>query len=189
MTTWITRRRGSGASGIKELSCTVFVSSRIKKLEGFRNFQPKKSLWGLIFRDNYERTLNMEERENLNQLLEKALQHPLTLRLWESIGARLWTLEELERTLRLPGRAAGDTQGFGICTGGSINCPGQLPPEKTGADSQPAYRKITRTFTKMFSRAFEKELLAEERKTHGPWVAWGYRGRPPHASGDHRASG
>ena len=42
-------------------------------------------------RDNYERTLNMEERENLNQLLEKKLfQHPLTLRLLgKASGARL----------------------------------------------------------------------------------------------------
>lgn len=49
----------------------------------------------MIFRDNYERTLNMEERENLNQLLEKKLfQHPLTLRLLgKAAGARLWTLE------------------------------------------------------------------------------------------------
>ncbi|MFQ9393089.1 MAG: hypothetical protein ACLR2E_01245 [Lachnospiraceae bacterium] len=70
-----TEEEDPGLLELKELSCTVFVSSRIKKLEGFRNFSvgtPRKSALGLIFRDNYERTLNMEERENLNQLLEKS---------------------------------------------------------------------------------------------------------------------
>ena len=43
----------------------------------------------------------MEERESLNQLLEKQIfQHPLTLRLLgKAAGAKLWTLEELESEL------------------------------------------------------------------------------------------
>ncbi|MEI3194299.1 MAG: hypothetical protein V8S22_10590 [Lachnospiraceae bacterium] len=87
---------------LKDLSCTVFVSSRMEKLEGFRSFPaPGKSALGLIFRDNYERTLTMEERESLNQLLEsRYFQHPLTLRLLgKAAGEKLWTLEELESEL------------------------------------------------------------------------------------------
>lgn len=166
-----TEEEDPGLLELKELSCTVFVSSRIKKLEGFRNFSvgtPRKSALGLIFQDNYERTLNMEERENLNQLLEKKLfQHPLTLwLLGKAAGARLWTLEELERELETAwAETAGDAglrdmyrrlyQLSGATAAGEklVRIFAILP-----------YRKITRTFTKMFFQGFLKkgELLAEE---------------------------
>lgn len=166
-----TEKEDPGLLELKELPCTVFASSRIEKLEGFQSFPvgtPRKSALGLIFRDNYERTLNMEERESLNQLLEKQLfQHPLTLRLLgKAAGARLWTLEELERELETAwAETAGDAglrdmyrrlyQLSGASAAGEklVRMFAILP-----------YRKITRTFTKMFFQGFLRkgELLAEE---------------------------
>lgn len=156
-----TEEEDPGLLELKELSCTVFVSSRIKKLEGFRNFSvgtPRKSALGLIFRDNYERTLNMEERENLNQLLEKKLfQHPLTLRLLgKAAGARLWTLEELDGSLRLPGRKQPGTRGFGICTGGLSAVRGNCRRRKSwcGSSQSCPTGRSRELSQKCFSRAF-----------------------------------
>lgn len=47
-----TEEEDPGLLELKELSCTVFVSSRIKKLEGFRNFSvgnPEKERSGVDF--------------------------------------------------------------------------------------------------------------------------------------------
>lgn len=109
----------------------------------------------------------MEERENLNQLLEKKLfQHPLTLwLLGKAAGARLLDAGRTGRLETAWAETAGDAglrdmyrrlyQLSGATAAGEklVRIFAILP-----------YRKITRTFTKMFFQGFLKkgELLAEE---------------------------
>lgn len=158
---------------LKDLSCTVFVSSRMEKLEGFRSFPvgtPGKSALGLIFRDNYERTLTMEERESLNQLLEKQIfQHPLTLRLLgKAAGEKLWTLEELESELETAWVETTGDAGLRDMyrrlyqLSGTSETGGQL----VRIFAILPYREISIAFTRMFFQGFLKkgEFLEEELK-------------------------
>ena len=61
-------------SELKDLPCTIFVTSRQKHLDGFTTFgikAPQKSALSLIFRDNYNKILSREEKDRLSRLLEK----------------------------------------------------------------------------------------------------------------------
>ena len=77
-------------SELKDLPCTIFVTSRQKHLDGFTTFgikAPQKSALSLIFRDNYNKILSREEKDRLSRLLEKEIfQHPLTLKLLGKAG-------------------------------------------------------------------------------------------------------
>ena len=53
-------------SELKDLPCTIFVTSRQKHLDGFTTFgikAPQKSALSLIFRDNYNKILSREEKD------------------------------------------------------------------------------------------------------------------------------
>lgn len=82
------------------LPFTVFVTSRHQRLEGFETYEVRpiaKGAGGLIFRDNYKLPLNKEDRQVLENLLNKKLWcHTLTLRLLgRATRVKGWTLQEL----------------------------------------------------------------------------------------------
>lgn len=67
------------------LDCTVLITSRMKRVEGFSNYvlqEPDLNAASLIFRSHYGRVLSAASKEKLDTLLrEYDLRHPLTARL------------------------------------------------------------------------------------------------------------
>ena len=149
---------------LKELPCTIFVTSRQEPLEGFSSFAvgaPEKSALSLIFRDNYGRVLPKEEREDLGRFLEKEIfRHPLTLRLLgKAAGSQMWTLKKLKTEIENNwSETAGETgllnmyrrlyqvSDFGISGSRLIRMFAILP-----------YRTVDANFTNMFFQGFVRE--------------------------------
>lgn len=86
------------------LPCTVFVTSRMKKLDGFETFEvPKLSMESakLIYRDSCEMILGSEDKAYLEKMIrERNAYYPLTLKLFGSVaGSRKWTPQQLDEKL------------------------------------------------------------------------------------------
>jgi len=68
-----------------QLSAPVFMTSRFSEMPGFETYQVKnieKKAGSLIFRDNYGKILNLEEKQELERILDTPMWcHSLTLRL------------------------------------------------------------------------------------------------------------
>ena len=149
---------------LKDLPCTIFITSRQEQLDGFSSFavgSPEKSALSLIFRDNYGRVLPKEEREDLSQFLEKEIfRHPLTLRLLgKAAGSQMWTLKKLKTEIENNwSETAGETgllnmyrrlyqvSDFGVSGSRLIRMFAILP-----------YRTIDSRFSAMFFQGFLKE--------------------------------
>ena len=85
-----------------ELPCTVMVTSRRKKLEGFETYplsSPNSNACALIFRDNYGSPLSDTDRRELSELLScPDFCHPLTLRLMaRAAKSKNWSVGALRR--------------------------------------------------------------------------------------------
>ena len=89
---------------LASLPATVFVTSRCQEFDGFRTYSvplPSRNAARLIFQDNYDKTMNMEDERVLSDILEKDIwRHTLTLRLLGRASAdRGWTLPQLQARL------------------------------------------------------------------------------------------
>lgn len=83
---------------------TVILTSRLTELEGFTTYKlrmPNKEMGMLIFRDNYEKALSKEDKENLNELLEEETwRHTLTLQLLGNTAKnKNWSVSQLRKKL------------------------------------------------------------------------------------------
>lgn len=108
-------------SELAALPCTIFISSRLKVLEGFQKYEvhpPEKIASSLIFRDNHRDALSREERDCLDELLDnEVFRHPLTLRfLGKASHARSWSVRRLKQELDAQGVRISWQEGQGEAT-------------------------------------------------------------------------
>jgi len=89
---------------LSKIPATIFVTSRYQKISGFEAYPIRpisKKAGSLVFRDNYRKPLQKEDKQALEVILNNELWcHTLTLRLLGSVaGSRDWDLQELLRQL------------------------------------------------------------------------------------------
>lgn len=89
---------------LASLPATVFITSRCQEFDGFRTYSvplPGRNAARLIFQDNYDKTMNVEDERVLSDILKKDIwRHTLTLRLLGRASAdRGWTLPQLQARL------------------------------------------------------------------------------------------
>ena len=157
-------------SELKDLPCTIFVTSRQKHLDGFTTFgikAPQKSALSLIFRDNYNKILSREEKDRLSRLLEKEIfQHPLTLKLLGKAGTYYFgNWDYLEEELQNNWNDVAEEFGLidmyrGLYKLADI---GETGSQLARMFALLPYQEIDRNFTVMFFQGFLKknETLGE----------------------------
>lgn len=157
-------------SELKDLPCTIFVTSRQKHLDGFTTFgikAPQKNALSLIFRDNYNKILSREEKDRLSRLLEKEIfQHPLTLKLLGKAGTYYFgNWDYLEEELQNNWNDVAEEFGLidmyrGLYKLADI---GETGSQLARMFALLPYQEIDRNFTVMFFQGFLKknETLGE----------------------------
>ncbi|MDE5590239.1 MAG: tetratricopeptide repeat protein [Acetatifactor sp.] len=89
---------------LETLPATIFITSRYHELKGFTTYPVQlmdSSAGSLIFRDNYEKNLTLEDKHALADILSADIwRHTLTLRLLgRAAAARGWTIPEIKKLL------------------------------------------------------------------------------------------
>lgn len=89
---------------LSKIPATIFITSRYQKISGFETYPIRpisKKAGSLVFRDNYRKPLQKEDKQALEVILNNELWcHTLTLRLLGSVaGSRDWNLQELLKQL------------------------------------------------------------------------------------------
>ncbi|MDD3795796.1 MAG: tetratricopeptide repeat protein [Lachnospiraceae bacterium] len=89
---------------LQELSCTIIVTTRLKQIKDFQNFEIKlldKNAAALVFRDVFGGILSEMDRKSLNLLMEQEIyQHTLTVRfLGKAAKSWKWSVEQLKECL------------------------------------------------------------------------------------------
>ena len=151
-------------SELKDLPCTIFVTSRQKYLDGFTTFSiksPQKSALSLIFRDNYNKILAREEKDRLNRLLEKEIfQHPLTLKLLGKAGSYYFgNWEHLEEEMQNNWSDVAEEAGILDMYRGLYKLVdiGETGSQLARIFALLPYQEIDRNFTVMFFQGFLKK--------------------------------
>lgn len=98
-----------------KLPVTIFVTSRYQKMKGFKSYRLKsigQDAASLIFRDNYGRYLNEEDKASLDEIISKELWcHTLTLRLLARTAKNNdWSLQRLKEQLDVGNTPTGYTE-------------------------------------------------------------------------------
>ena len=94
-----------GILELLHLRCSILITSRCRSVSGFETYQMKEtpvSTGTLIFRDNYGKALQQEDRDVLSIMLRNpVICHPLSLLLMaRAASANSWSVEQLARHLK-----------------------------------------------------------------------------------------
>ncbi len=148
-------------SELKDLPCTIFVTSRQKHLDGFTTFgikAPQKSALSLIFRDNYNKILSREEKDRLGSFAGKgdfSASSDIEAS-WKSGGPTILVIGIIwKKSCRITGMMLQKSSDSLICTVGCTNWLILEKPEAAGKMfALLPYQEIDRNFTVMFFRDF-----------------------------------